>query len=181
MPSRLPEAADGKAFQKGSDRMKQDTRVDRIAALSGIILSVPYIIYALTNIKKSKLDFDPGPKLFPVMAGGLLLVCSLILLFRKHDEVHVRTLTGEQAGRLFRLIGVFSAYIVLLWLIGYTIPTFLLVFVTCTMFSQGKDVSLAIRLVYAAAVTVAVWLLFHYGLKCILPRGMFTAFNILPL
>ena len=84
---------------------------------------------------------DPGPKVFPYICAGILLVCGLILTIRKPAGEAKPFLNGkEEVKRFISIILVIAAYIVLMWLFGFLVPTLLVVCLLCFMFAEGKNI-----------------------------------------
>ncbi len=161
--------------------MKSFFTKERVIAIPWFVLSVVYFIY-IGQIPASTMAGDPGPTLFPYIAGGLMLICSA-LLFVFPCKKSKPWLDKEGKIRLVSLYAVFVIFVVGCWAIGYTIPAFVTLYLGCTMFakSAGEEVPLWKRVAYAAAVTVGIWFFFHVLLSCQLPRGVWRALNILPL
>ena len=160
--------------------MKSFFKKDRIVAIPWLALSIFYLYY-ISQIPASMMTNDPGPRIFPYIAGGLMLLMSLILFVFPGKNPDKSWMNSEEKRRLLILCLVYLGYVVGMHLIGYTIPTFLMLFITCTLFSAKKSVPLWIRLFYALLVTVAGWFLFAKILTCRLPVGIFDALNLLPM
>ena len=154
---------------------------DRVVALITIAFSLFYIFY-IAKIPDSQMASDPGPKIFPYIAGILMLTMSVLLfLFPKKEEKKGAWMTKLQKHRMVSLYGVYVLFVGGMYLIGYTIPTFATLFTASTMFAKGKNISWWKRFVYAAVMTVAVWALFYLALECQLPRGIYQGLNLLPV
>lgn len=155
---------------------------NRIVAIPWLLLSLGYIYY-IQQIPPSTMKGDPGPTLFPNIAGFLMLALSLILFIFPGKESEKKWMDKQGMTRLGGLYLVYVLYVVGMALIGFTIPTALVLYTTCTMFSKstGVQVPLYKRVIYAVLVTLVVWAFFHVLLKCQLPTGTFKALNILPL
>ena len=72
---------------------------------------------------------------------------------------------------LISIILVIAAYIVLMWLFGFLVPTLLVVCLLCFMFAEGKNIPKWQPIVYSIIVTGALYVAFVYMLKLRLPVG----------
>ena len=162
--------------------MKKFFTKERLIALPWLALSLFYIYY-IQKIPPSTMAGDPGPTLFPNIAGGLMLSMSVILILFPGKPKEKKWMEKPQLVRLGGLYLVYIAFVVGVWAIGYTIPTALTLYATCTMFakSTGEEVPLYKRIIYALLVTLVIWAFFHVRLKFQLPKGAFLALIILPL
>ena len=101
-----------------------------------------------------------------------LLVCGLILTIRKPAGEAKPFLNGkEEVKRFISIILVIAAYIVLMWLFGFLVPTLLVVCLLCFMFAEGKNIPKWQPIVYSIIVTGALYVAFVYMLKLRLPVG----------
>ena len=104
--------------------------------------------------------------------AGILLVCGLILTIRKPAGEAKPFLNGkEEVKRFISIILVIAAYIVLMWLFGFLVPTLLVVCLLCFMFAEGKNIPKWQPIVYSIIVTGALYVAFVYMLKLRLPVG----------
>lgn len=143
---------------------------DRIVGLVTVIMGA-LVAFGTTQIADSNMAGDPGPKVFPFISAGILLVCGIILLVRKPAGEAKPFLQGQEIKRFLTIIGVIAAYIVLMWAVGFAIPTFLMVLVMCLMF--GKDVKTPVwqAAIYALVVTGILYVVFVMALHLRLPVG----------
>ena len=77
----------------------------------------------------------------------------------------------EEVKRFISIILVIAAYIVLMWLFGFLVPTLLVVCLLCFMFAEGKNIPKWQPIVYSIIVTGALYVAFVYMLKLRLPVG----------
>lgn len=143
---------------------------DRIVGLVTVIMGA-LVALGTTQIADSNMAGDPGPKVFPFISAGILLVCGIILLVRKPAGEVKPFLQGQEIKRFLTIIGVIAAYIVLMWAVGFAIPTFLMVLVMCLMF--GTDVKTPVwqAAIYALVVTAVLYAVFVMALHLRLPVG----------
>lgn len=146
---------------------------DRIMGLISMILAVLIVVGTVLTVDPSiRMEGDPGPRIFPYMTAAMFGLSGLILFLRQAKEPDKVYLTSEQWGRLFKLFAVLCGYIFLIWLIGFNLATAVLLFAVSTMFAKGQNVSVKQRIIYAVAMTVIIYVIFRYGLKISLPKGL---------
>lgn len=146
---------------------------NKTIGLISLILGIAVLIGA-ANIKVAKMAVsmgDPGPKVFPFMAGGLLTLCGIGLFFSRQEDGEV-FMTREQWLRVAALFGVFIGYVVLLYLFGFIIATPVLFFLMITMFAGEQKVGLPVRIGYAIGLTAVIYVLFVVLLKTYVPQGI---------
>ncbi len=144
---------------------------DRIVGLVTTILGL-FVAYMTSQLADTNMPGDPGPKVFPFIAAGILILCGLILLIRKPAGEAKPFLNGkEEVQRFVSIILVIAAYIVLMWLFGFLVPTLVIVCLLCFMFAKGKDIPKWQPVVYSVIVTAVLYVAFVYMLKLRLPVG----------
>lgn len=115
-------------------------------------------VYLALDLSRGTLA-EPGPGLFPLLVGTLMVAASLLCVWPAISERNPAgfALRGN-APRLTVLVVVFVAFIVLLPRIGFILPSMLLQSVTLQVFGmQGTWRRLAV----AAAITAAAVLVFE--------------------
>jgi hypothetical protein len=148
--------------------LQRGGRSDRFAAVIIFILSALYTRYAVTFQPRFFRSEALGPAAFPLMIGGLMLICSTILFIQSLGKV-----TAGQGTRWAQYV---PALVLWLLLLGYSITFDLLGFPLSTgLFVLGAFWLLGVRpwwkaVLYAAAFTVAAWYVFT-TLDVRLPRG----------
>ncbi len=146
---------------------------NKVSGLAAVVLAVCYLAMAF-KIPASTMVGDPGPRIYPIFAGVLMLTSGIVLFLRKPKEFETKAwMTGEQKKRMWGLYALIVAYVLLLGLCGYTLPTFLMLTVMCALFAYSTDVKLPLwqSILYGAVLTVLIWLLFTKVLKVTLPMG----------
>ncbi len=144
---------------------------DRTTGLIALILGIVVAIGA-AQLPNSKMPGDIGPKAFPFIAAGLLIICGTGLLIsgKKKSET---AYDKQQLKRLGLVVAVLLGYIIAMDLFGFIIPTYIVAFVLCTMFAKGKiNVALWKRLLFAALVDGVIYTSFTYLLNMQLPKGI---------
>jgi len=146
--------------------------LNRILALFLIGFSIIIISSSLRlgigNVHK------PGPGFMPFLVSILLLSLSfsvLIMGIKKSGVVgRKRSSTEEHLLRPIILLISLPAYIFLLEIFGYLIPTFLLIFL---MLSLTDPLKWYKNIAIAFILTLTSFVLFHKGLRVQLPIGIY--------
>lgn len=123
------------------------------------------------QISVNTFNNDPGPKLFPMFACAILVMCGIGLLFSKQEEDD-SVLSPVQWLRGLMVAGLLVAYAVGLWLVGFHVASFLAVYGLYHVIAGPQRRVLWRGLVWAACVTAGVHLLFGVALKAYLPAGI---------
>lgn len=145
---------------------------DRIVGIVTTLLGVVTAFLTATRVADSTMAGDPGPKVFPYIAAGILILCGLILAIRKPAGEAKPFLQGVEIKRFLLIIGVIAAYVLLLWAIGFVIPTFLVVMILCLMFGREEKIAIWKAALYAAVITGIVYVAFTMLLHLRLPVGV---------
>ena len=149
--------------------MKKDRLIGLIALVLGIAaLACTMMIQTPVNAASST---EPGPRLFPMIASVLLIVCGLGLIFQKQKD-YEPYLTKEQWIRLGALLAAFILYCAGLHFLGFVAATPIMLFTAMTMFLGGQKLSPVIRVVYSVGVTAVIYVVFVIVLKTNIPLGM---------
>lgn len=145
---------------------------DKIIAACCLVLGVAYLAAAV-SLPDTNLVGDPGPRVFPLFGGMIVVLSSLGILFKQYNEQPKARYTKEQWKRAGIMIGVFVLYAALLWLAGYLVATPLVLLLTSYMFTdKGVKISLWKRILFSAAVTVFIYWIFVKVLVMLLPEGI---------
>ena len=145
--------------------MTRDRSTGIVALVHGTVIA------ALTlQLPDSTIAGDVGPRVFPFISGGLLILCGAGLLVNGKSTAE-GIFTKKALGRLGLIFGVVLAYCVGMAFLGFIVPTVLVLFVLSTMFAEGKDAALWKRALYAVVITAIVYFLFHNVLNLKLPTN----------
>ncbi|MDO4961684.1 MAG: tripartite tricarboxylate transporter TctB family protein [Eubacteriales bacterium] len=148
--------------------MKKDRVTGLIALVLGIIVMVMTI-----QLPKSTMRGDIGPKVFPGICAAIFIITGLYLIIKNESAQKGTDPYTAEALRRFALIGgVVLVYIIALNLIGFLVPTFVVLFVISTLFADGKDVALYKRLIFAGIVTAVIFAAFTKVMALPLPEGI---------
>lgn len=150
--------------------MKEYNR-DKVIAGFCLILGIAYVA-AAWSLPETNLANDPGPKIFPLIGGSIVILSSLAILIKSYAQAPKPYYTAKQWKKAGAMLAVFIAYAVLLWAVGYLIATPIALLVTSFMFTdEGQKVALWKRLVFAAALTAFLYWIFAKVLVMLLPVG----------
>jgi putative tricarboxylic transport membrane protein len=123
------------------------------------------------KVRGNQAATDPGPKLFPLIAGIGLLICAICILLQKEkDEKPFLSKKGWLL--ILILAGSMGAYVVCLKYVGFLICTPFLLFGTSTLFSTDKKVPVVKRLGFSLVVPVILYVIFVKALNIQLPNGI---------
>ncbi|MDQ7819193.1 MAG: tripartite tricarboxylate transporter TctB family protein [Armatimonadota bacterium] len=142
-------------------------RSDRFAAVVIFLVSSLYIRYALTFQPPRFRSEALGPATFPLMIGGLMVVCSVLLFVESLRRAPEPPAAWRRSLPALALWGLLLAYSVVLERLGFPLAT--------ALFLAPSFRLLGVRpwwrcLLYAVAVTAAAWYAFA-ALDVRLPRG----------
>lgn len=140
---------------------------NRVTGLIAVILGAAVGVGAF-QLPESTIIGDVGPAVFPFLTAGILLICGAGLLITGGGEATAL----DSLAALRRLGVIFAAvliYCIAMNYLGFVIPTIAILFVLATLFSEDKPVAWWHKLLYAAAITLVIYFLFHNVLNLKLP------------
>jgi putative tricarboxylic transport membrane protein len=158
-------------------------RKDIASSLVLILFSATFLIYT------TRYPFDswesPGPAVFPLILGGILLILALWQLIRAFPAPKAPEKVGEKGSKVkavkaflhenrgeakvLTLTSLLVLYILMMQWIGFFVSTFLLVILSSRLM-QAKDWGRPIAL--SAGVSLFCYFLFEVWLKLSFPRGI---------
>ena len=128
-------------------------------------------IAVASQISVRTFNADPGPKLFPIFACTILVICGLGLILSRPEAVrHPRD--PDALWRGLTMAGLLGGYALALWLVGFHLASFLGVLAMYWVIAGPERRVWWQGAIYAAAVTLGVHLLFATLLNAFLPRGI---------
>lgn len=130
---------------------------------AGILIALQISVRTFNN--------DPGPKLFPVMACTILVICGVGLLFKRSHEP-APPISGAEWRRGIAMAGMLVGYAAGLWLVGFYPATLIGSFAIYYIIAGRDRRSLLRGAIYAALVTGVVHLVFRVALGAFLPHGI---------
>lgn len=148
--------------------MKSKDRIGgAVFAIFGILVTI-----LATQIKIPANLSEPGPRLFPYIAGIGMTVCSLGMVFTaKKQEARGPFLTREGWIRLGVVAAALVFYYLALEYIGFLISTPVFTFAIILILSSGKKVGKIAAALAAVAATGTLYFLFQSVFKIFLPSG----------
>jgi putative tricarboxylic transport membrane protein len=114
---------------------------------------------------------SPEPGLVPLVEGILLGLTGLVLVFQASARSATKRIewpTAEARRMILHLSGVMFAYLLLMPLVGFVLSTFL--FLTLAI-KAWRRYSTPAAVLYAAAITLVIYLTFNVALNMPLPQG----------
>jgi len=130
---------------------------------AGILIALQISVRTFNN--------DPGPKLFPIMACTILVICGLGLLFQRSNEP-APPILGAEWRRGIAMAGLLVGYAAGLWLVGFYPATLIGSFAIYYVIAGRDRRSILRGAIYAVLVTGVVHLVFRVVLGAFLPHGI---------
>ena len=164
--------------------MKIKNKKDFGLGIFGILFSLWIAFYAMSYIPEAKHAGDPGPKLFPLIGAGIMLVCSVAILFNQEEPKRDKDgnikpfLTKKQwlaAGKVF---GIYCLMTLLFYLIGFTATVPIILFILTFMLSKvsapdtPKKQRIIKILIFAIVAGALIYCAYILGLQARLPKGI---------
>lgn len=150
---------------------------DRILGIGAVIFGIVVALMTRFTVDHTiRVAGDPGAHVFPYITAVIFLLAGVSLIVRKQEGEDKVFMTKEQWVRLFTLFGVLVGYIVLIYFVGFSIATFVMMFTISMMFARGQNVAVWKVALYALVATLCVWALFRYVLRVFLPKGLLNLF-----
>ncbi|MGI6029100.1 MAG: tripartite tricarboxylate transporter TctB family protein [Candidatus Heteroscillospira sp.] len=123
--------------------------------------------------------FEPGARIFPYIAEGIIFVCALLMtIFARGKQFDANAKESkpylDKAGwkRLGLAAVLMAAYAVLLSLLGFLISTPIATLAFIFVLSSGEKVNKAAAVIIALALTAGIYMLFTNLFSIPLPSGM---------
>lgn len=143
---------------------------DRATGLIAVLLGAA-IAFMTSQLPPTTMAGDIGPKAFPYISAGIMIICGIGLLINGKEKSPVYY-TKKQFGRLCLIAAVMLGFIVAMQYLGYIIASFAGLLILCTMFSQGKEIAVWKRVIFAAVMTAVMYLMFVKVFSIPLPGGV---------
>lgn len=149
---------------------------DRVLSIILLAISAFFAIQA-NGLRASNLDGDPGPKVFPWMACGLLVACAIYLFIKPGTPSKKMNLSKEEWKRLVIMLALYLFIVLGTIYIGiiYTLPIAL--FFISYLFSKSSKPELSTKkrliqtLIYTVAISAALYLIYVVALGVNLKPG----------
>ena len=149
---------------------------DRVLGVILLLISL-FFFYFTMQQETARFEGDPGPKMFPLIGCVLTSVCGVLTLVHPEKKEGKTYLTKEEFKRAAKLFGLYAAFLLLIWALGFMITAPLLLFAISVLFSYESrpDDPIGKRLIrsaiYAIIVGGALYLLYVTALQTQLPKG----------
>lgn len=121
---------------------------------------------------------DPGPKLFPWIGCGILVLCAILLFIKPGPDGKKMNLNKEEKKRLIIMLGLYLLIVVGGILIGITYILPIALFIISFLFSKSSrpDMSTKKRiittLIYTVLLSAAIYLIYVVVLDVALKPGI---------
>ncbi len=154
---------------------------DLVVGIFFMALSVVLIVAAKALPKSAVMEI--GPDFMPTVIGALTFVLAAILTvqavlgLKKGKEIDPASLPSCDYKRVLLSILLVLVYVFALQPVGFIVSTLIYLLLQMLVLSPDdeRDVKHIIRLVIIDVIfTFAVFFLFRYGFKILLPAGIFT-------
>ena len=76
------------------------------------------------------------------------------------------------------MVGMYILYFLLLWLFGFIIASVFIMFLLCCMFSEGLDIKIWKRIIYAVVLPFLIYYAFQVQLGLRFSRGIIYTLRI---
>ena len=152
------------------------TKKDRLLGIILLLVSL-FFFYFTMQQESARFEGDPGPKMFPLIGCILTAACGVLTLVHPEKKEGKTYLTKEEFKRAAKLFGLYAAFLLLIWALGFMITAPLLLFLISVLFSYESrpDDPIGKRLIrsaiYAVIVGAALYLLYVTALQTQLPKG----------
>lgn len=150
-----------------NSKFKKDYLVGIILIGIGIFMSIMSM-----QIKVKAGSTDPGSRLFPLIACGLLIICGIFTIVLGRNSVNKRFVDQKGFKRIILFFVIMIFYTLGLKYIGFNLSTPFFLFVMTGLLSGGKKTSILGRIIYSIVITAMCWFVFGKMFKMVLPSGM---------
>lgn len=143
---------------------------NQIEGLAFVIFGMIVLMLTTKILVPSGLT-EPGPRVFPYMAGFGIMVCGLGMAFEKREDNRVFL---DKTG--WKKLGVISSAVVLyligLALVGFIIATPIAGFTFAIILGRDKKISIITNLIISVATTAILYYVFEKLFGIFLPAGI---------
>ena len=155
-------------------------KLNRTQIVGVIFLLIAAFFAAMTpSIQVIDGLYEPGPRIFPYLAEGIIALCSIIMIIQarsKEKDPNAKESKPylDKAG--WKRLGLASvlmiAYAVLLGIVGFLIATPIATLAFIFVLSSGEKVNKIAAVVITAVLTIGIYLLFTELFSIPLPSGI---------
>lgn len=145
---------------------------DRVLGLSAIVFGL-VVFLAGSRLEPMIALNEPGPKLFPMIAGGGMLICGALMAFRKKNKQYKPFMDKAGFIRMCQLFLILVAYVFIgLEYVGYLISTpVLLIVLYYVLAEKDKRPPLWHCILMGLGIGLALYFFFT-SMKISLPKGV---------
>jgi putative tricarboxylic transport membrane protein len=116
---------------------------------------------------------EPGPRLFPCIAGFGMMLCGIgMMLTAPKEENKKQFLTKTGWIKLLKMTVVLFLYYLGLQILGFIVSTFFFTIAIILLLADGKKVSKILAIIVAAVTTAVIYLVFQKAFLIQLPTGI---------
>lgn len=138
-----------------------------------LVLGIAYFINALT-IRKASIGNPMAPKVFPIVLGLLMIIFSLVLIFREVKENRNYKISGnlDKNGKMILYTSLSCILYALVFnKLGYVLSTVLFLEIILSLFNGVKNYK--VNTMVSLAFSVVIYFVFSNLLGIILPTMPF--------
>lgn len=145
---------------------------DRIGGIFFAVVGA-IVVFMASQIRMPANLSEPGPRLFPYIAGVGMILCGLgMLITAKKTENEKPFLTKAGWIKLAKVFGLLIAYCLGLQFLGFLISTPFFTAFVILLLAGEKKVNKISAIVVAVVTTAVIYLLFVRVFSIFLPSGM---------
>lgn len=142
----------------------------------GIVLGFISILFLLMTkqLPTSKYSTVIGPRVFPYIASGGLLLCAVGLFFKKETEKEKAKgpfLDKKGWFRVLKLCILLAAFPLMFKYLGFIIASFILLYIMISLFDLEKTEPVWKKISATVGVTGILYIIFIYVINIRLPAG----------
>lgn len=149
-------------------------RRDTITGIVGL-LGCAFFLYATRTIKQPAKLLEPGPRLLPYVAIGLIAMSSIALIIKGYMDREKEEKPYFPKGGILKITRSYLLlvlYGIAMTYLGFLITTPFATFVFIHDLKGSSKVKPAIAAVIAVLVTAGLYAMFVFGFQVKLPAGM---------
>jgi heme A synthase len=154
--------------ERREDQVKKNKIIGTVLGLTSLLFL--YMTWTLPTAKNSA---TVGPRTFPYLAAGGLLLCSIALLLQKEQKRDTERTFLDKAGwiRVAKLLGLLVMFPILFHFTGFLVASFAFLFLMIRLFDLEREVKLFMVASVSLAITAFMYGVFVFLLKIQLPHG----------
>lgn len=152
------------------------TKKDRLLGIILLLISLFFFIFTMQQ-ESPRFEGDPGPKMFPLIGCIITAACGVLTIVHPEKKEGKTYLSKEEFRRAAKLFGLYAAFLLLIWGVGFMITAPVLLFAISYLFSfesrpdDPKGKRILRSAIYAIIVGAALYLLYVTALQTQLPKG----------